>query len=108
LNDDHHIERQMGRLLQAGVLVSATVMAIGGILYLAQHGADTPNLGKFRKAEWTSSTRLLQSGILLMIATPILRVVFSVFAFARAKDWLYAGLGATVLTLIMWGFAHPT
>ena len=82
-------------------------MAVGGVIYLAGHGSGVPALGSFHKAVWGAETRILQAGVLLMIATPIARVIFSVFAFARARDWLYAGLGATVLALILWGFAHP-
>ncbi len=104
---DNRIERQMGRLLQAGVLVSAAVMALGGVVYLAGHGGQVPVLKTFHKAAWTADTRILQIGILLMIATPIARVVFAVFAFARVKDWLYAAVGAMVLALITWGFVHP-
>ena len=103
----NQIERHMGRLLQAGVLVSAAVMAVGGAMYLAGHGGQPPDLGTFHKAAWTADTRILQIGILLMIATPIARVAFAIFAFARVKDWLYAALGAMVLALITWGFVHP-
>jgi uncharacterized membrane protein len=107
VRDGQQIERQMGRLLQFGVLVSAVIMTLGGLLYLAAHGGDTTNLSRFHKADWSDSTRLLQLGVLSMIATPVLRVVFGVLAFARARDWLYASVSATVLGLIAWGFIHP-
>lgn len=107
MSGKQQIERQMGRLLQTGVLISAAVMTLGGGVYLAGHGGQTPALGTFHKAVWNSETRLLQIGILLMIATPIARVLFAVFAFARVKDWLYAAVSATVLMLIIWGFVHP-
>jgi uncharacterized membrane protein len=97
----------MGNLLHVGVIVSATVMTLGGILYLAGHGRDTVALSTFHKAAWTESTRVLQVGVLLMIATPILRVLFAVFAFAKVQDWLYSAVAATVLALILWGFVHP-
>ena len=107
MNGGDKIERQMGRLLQAGVFASAAVMAVGGVVYLAGHGGGVTALGSFHKALWSADTRILQAGVLLMIATPVARVIFSIFAFALARDWLYAGLGATVLALIVWGFAHP-
>jgi uncharacterized membrane protein len=107
LNGDNRIERQMGTLLQVGVLVSAAVMALGGIFYLAGHGRDTVALSTFHKVAWSQNTRVLQVGVLLMIATPVLRVLFAVFAFAKAQDWLYSAVAATVLALILWGFVHP-
>ena len=97
----------MGSLLRWGVLVSAVLMSLGGLLYLAGHGGDAVELGSFHKAAWTEKTLLLQLGILAMIATPILRVIFAVYAFAKAQDWLYASVAATVLALIAWGFVHP-
>jgi uncharacterized membrane protein len=97
----------MGRLLQFGVLVSAVTMMLGGAVYLLQHGGDPVNLSHFHPVEWLATTRLLQLGVLAMIATPILRVIFAVFAFARAQDWLYASVSAIVLGLVLWGFVHP-
>ena len=97
----------MGRLIQAGVVVSALTMAVGGALYLVSHGSQKPDLGTFHKAVWGADTRMLQAGILLMIATPLARVAFAVFAFSRAREWLYAVLSAVVLALITWGFVHP-
>ena len=41
---------------------------------------------------------IIQLGLLLLIATPVARVVFSVYAFARQRDWVYV-----VVTLIVLG-----
>ena len=43
----------------------------------------------------------MQLGLLLLIATPIARVVFSIFGFMRQRDWLYVGVTATVLALLV-------
>ena len=43
---------------------------------------------------------LIQLGLLLLIATPIARVVFSVAGFARQRDWLYVAITLIVLTLL--------
>jgi uncharacterized membrane protein len=42
----------------------------------------------------------VQLGLLLLIATPIGRVVFSVAGFARQRDWLYVGITLVVLALL--------
>jgi uncharacterized membrane protein len=35
-----------------------------------------------------------------MIATPVLRVAFAVYGFARQKRWLFVGISLTVLALL--------
>ena len=43
---------------------------------------------------------LIQLGVLLMIATPVIRVVFAVVAFALEKDWIYTGVSCFVLAIL--------
>jgi uncharacterized membrane protein len=43
---------------------------------------------------------LIQLGLLLLIATPVARVLFSVLAFIYEKDWTYVGITMIVLTLL--------
>ena len=38
---DEAIEATVGRLLQAGVMVAAALVLVGGLRYLAHHGATT-------------------------------------------------------------------
>jgi uncharacterized membrane protein len=112
---DVQVEQLLGNLLRAGVLLAATVVLVGGAVYLLHHGQEPrPALQKFREdaeaPEYRSPTGivgealtgrgrgLIQLGLLLLIATPVARVVFSVFAFARERDTTYV-----VLTLIVLG-----
>jgi uncharacterized membrane protein len=46
---------------------------------------------------------VVQTGLLLLIATPVLRVVFSLFGFARQRDWLYVALTLIVLAVLSVG-----
>ena len=43
---------------------------------------------------------LIQLGLLLLIATPVARVAFSVFAFERQRDWTYVGITLFVLAVL--------
>jgi len=49
--------------------------------------------------------RVVQVGLLLLIATPIARVVFSVVGFSRQRDWLYVAVTLTVLALLLYSLA---
>jgi uncharacterized membrane protein len=112
---DDQVERTIGNLLRAGVLVAAAVAAAGGVVYLARHGGETPDDGVFRgepadlrspvgvvRDALTGSGRgLIQLGALLLIATPVARVAFTVYAFGRRRDVLYVVVTLVVLTLLL-------
>jgi uncharacterized membrane protein len=112
---DRDIERVMGNMLRLGVIVSAIISAIGGILYLSRSGSQNiPSYQNFvAKPSNTislkdivigsahlQSTSIMLLGILVLIATPIMRVVFSFFAFLLERDYLYVVLTLIVLCII--------
>ncbi len=107
----------MGMLLRAGVILAASVMALGGIIFLIRNGGTPANYRTFRGAQTPVRTvsgilalalhgngrGLIQLAVLLMIATPVARVIFAVYAFVRERDWLYALISLTVLALLLYG-----
>lgn len=120
---DHAVEQRIGRLLQIGVLVSALVVIIGGIALLSRHGAVRADFRSFRgePSELSSiggivrgagrldSAAIVQLGLVLLIATPVMRVGLTLIAFRRQRDRLYVVITAFVLTLLvyslLWGRA---
>ena len=52
------------------------------------------------------SISIIQLGVLLLIATPIARVLFSVLGFARERDWMYVACSTLVLALLLYGLVH--
>ena len=44
---------------------------------------------------------IIQAGLLLLVLTPILRVVFCVFAFLYEKDYLYVAFTLIVLGILI-------
>jgi uncharacterized membrane protein len=109
---DVAVEQVMGTLLRAGVMTAAAVVLLGGVIYLYRRGGDPPDyrvfkgephdltspVGIVKDAAQGRGPAVIQLGVLLLIATPVARVVFSVFAFARERDFTYV-----VLTLIVLG-----
>ncbi|ARV57347.1 hypothetical protein BZZ01_00735 [Nostocales cyanobacterium HT-58-2] len=107
---EHQIEQFVGNLLRLGVVFATSVVLIGGVLYLIRYGCSSTNYqffrgepADFRSPEGVATAVLLgrrrgviQLGLLLLIATPIARVVFSLFAFVRQRDLTY-----TIITLIV-------
>jgi uncharacterized membrane protein len=78
------LELTLGRLLGIGVTISS--LALGAGLLVAM----TLGTG-------AASTFLLNAGVLLLLATPIARVVVSSVGYARQRDWLFVLLTAIVL-----------
>ena len=114
---DHEVEQLVGRLLQLGVLISAIVVIVGGALLLAQHGGDRPSYSPFRgePAHLRSvggiihgvaafdSLAIVQLGLVMLIATPVLRVAFTLVAFVLQRDRTYVFITTIVLALLLYG-----
>jgi uncharacterized membrane protein len=113
---DEHVEGIIGNLLRWGVMIAASVVFAGAVVYLWRHGTEYPNYQVFRgeptdlKTVWgicqqTLAGRgrgLIQLGLLLLVATPIARVAFSLVAFARQRDRLYVGVTLFVLAVLLY------
>ena len=109
---EEHVEQWMGILLRAGVIAAAVLVLIGGAIYLARHSGAVPDYhafrgeptelrtisGIFQQALGGHGRGLIQMGLLILIATPIARVAFSVLVFLYQRDWIYV-----VVTLIVLG-----
>jgi uncharacterized membrane protein len=113
---DKTIEEIVGTLLRVGVSLSAFVVAIGGAIYLARHGREPANYRVFhgepsdlrslsgivREAFRLRGRGIIQLGLLLLIATPVARVAFSIWGFAEEHDRLYMIFTGIVLIVLLY------
>ena len=116
---DEQVEQIVGNLLRIGVIAAAIVVFAGGIIYLMRYGANLPDYSifhgepaEFRNVEGIMkaafglrSRGLIQLGLLFLIATPVARVVFSVFAFALQHDRVYIVVTLIVLGVLIYSLA---
>jgi uncharacterized membrane protein len=116
---DQRVEEIIGDLLRAGVIIVASVVSLGGIVYLVRHGAEAPNYrvflgepadlrgvsGIIADARSFSGRGIIQLGLLLLVATPVARVIFSVAAFALQRDWIYVVITLIVLAALGYGLS---
>lgn len=112
---DERVDRLVGRLLQIGVSTAAAVVVAGGLLYLIRHGGELADHRQFQgePAELRSlwgiagaaleirGRGLIQLGLLLLVATPVLRVLLLAGAFALQRDRLYTLVALLVLGILL-------
>src|SRR5581483_12304982 len=109
-------------LLRSGVMISITVVAVGIVVSFTHHPeyfTSRPQLGQLTSAgahfphtlsEVVAGIRrgqgqaLVMAGLLLLIATPIARVAFSIVVFAIEHDRLYVVITTVVLIVLMISF----
>jgi uncharacterized membrane protein len=111
---ERRMDAVMGRVLQVGVTAAAALVFVGGVLYLARHPVSATDYRHFHgepveyrtlRGIWEDARALhgrglIQLGLLVLIATPVARVVFSVYAFLRQRDWTYVVVTVIVLGLL--------
>ena len=114
--DDKSVELFLGRLLRWGVLLAALVVFVGGVWFVVESYDVPQNYRAFRgePAELRAVPQivhqaiafqplgLIQFGLLLLIATPVARVLFSVLGFAMERDWMYVVITLLVLGLLVY------
>ena len=105
----------MGNLLRVGVGMSALVVVIGGAIYLRRHGSEVPNYHLFHQAVpelrglrgiahrviELQGRAIIQLGLVLLIATPVARVAFSIFGFFEERDMMYVVFTGMVLVILL-------
>jgi uncharacterized membrane protein len=108
----------MGYMLRIGVTIAALVVLAGGILYLKQFQGSIPDYQHFHGApaayeslsaifaglNRSNSRSWIAFGILLLIATPVCRVIFGVVGFVLERDYIYAAVSAIVLAILLTSF----
>jgi uncharacterized membrane protein len=113
---EKRMDEIMGRLLRTGVILAAVFVLAGGVVYLVRHPEPVTDYRVFQgepeelrtvpgiihEALALHGRGLIQFGLLILIATPIARVAFSVVAFLYQRDWTYVVITMVVLGLLVY------
>ena len=86
------LERIIGVVLRAGVISSSTCLAVGLVLSLLQSGSPL-------------ASSLLTIGVVVLLMTPVARVIVSIAEYARTRDWVFLTLTAIVLLELLGSLA---
>jgi uncharacterized membrane protein len=122
-HDEQRTEQFLGNLLRGGVILSATVVLLGGIIFLWRHGGERASYRHFvglppeyreptrivAAASYLSGRAIIQLGLLILIATPVARVFCSALAFTWQRDYTYVCLTLMVLAVLLYSlFLDPS
>jgi len=114
--DEQKLENMIANLLRAGVVLAAFVVLSGAVMYLGFHprarvdyrtfqgepGELRTVHGVIHNALFGNSKGIMQLGLLLLIATPISRVISSAVAFALEGDRMYLLFTLLVLAVLLY------
>lgn len=87
-NENIQIEKYIGYILRIGAGIALALMASGLILSLF----DNAN---------SAATQLMKYGVLVLIVTPTIRVIASVFIFLSNKDYKFVAITVFVLFVLV-------
>ena len=126
---DQRLEVAIAMLLRIGVIAAAVLVAVGGIIALRHPESTLPNYRIFHAPGEAASgaaastaiysiaaifyhlrdgsgASVIALGLLVLIATPIARVIFAVIGFARERDMLYTVVSFIVLAILVFSLVH--
>lgn len=117
------VELLISNVLRAGVVTSLVVIIFGTVVSFIHHPeyiASRPSLAHITRPgaafprtidEVVAGVQQLHGqafvtvGLLILIATPVMRVAVSIFAFAYERDWTFVLITTVVLALLLLSFA---
>jgi len=108
---DADMQAIIGWILRVGVILSIGIVVIGGVIFVYKHGHSIPDYSTFKSVPYfvhniedianLKGQAIIQAGIILLIATPVIRVAFSAIGFILEKDHLYTFITLLVLLIIV-------
>jgi uncharacterized membrane protein len=113
---DQELDITVAAMLRFGVSLAAAVVLAGGALLLRHPWSAIPDYTHFHAGDpqmrslrgivrgvmHAEPRSIIQLGLVVLIATPVARVVFCVVGFARQRDRLYVGVSSLVLAVLIY------
>jgi uncharacterized membrane protein len=111
-------QNALAKIMLYGVLISAAVMLIGGVIFLIHNGQQKPRDHIFRgephaltsasaiiKSAFDDHDRsIIQLGVLLLLLNPLVRVAFAAVGYGMEKDRLYMNVSLIVFAVLLFSF----
>jgi uncharacterized membrane protein len=88
MSTPHALDAVLGRVLGAGSAISTILLGAGLAMRLVAPSVE-------------GGTMLMRAGLVILLATPIARVLATTVAYLRARDWRAATMTGAVLLVLM-------
>ncbi len=112
---DETMDKVISVLLRLGLAVSAALVLAGAVIYLVKHGGEVVSFrvfqgeppsyryvpGILQEALQVHGRGFILAGLIVLVATPVARVVFSVAAFLFKRDLVYFLATLIVLAILL-------
>lgn len=117
---DDYMEKLISNLLRWGVIIASAVVCLGAAIFLSKEGMIKPQYATFTgepeqfrnvyqilaSTLVPSGRGIIETGVLLLITIPILRVLLSVVSFAKEKDRIYVVITTLVLCFLLFSLFY--
>lgn len=90
MTPDRLLEERLGRILGAGGAIATVLLAAGLVVF-------------FIAPAHAATAWLLHGGLILLMATPVARVVAAAAGYLQTRNWLFASLTLMVLSVLLAG-----
>ncbi len=105
MSDHRSMELFISRLMRASVSLSGVIIFIGLVLFLVT-GDNSEPVNMFELnwmmfgAPFLEPSHVIFLGFMVLVGTPLLRIVASVVVFALSKDWIFTAITGCVLAIL--------
>lgn len=113
--DNFKLECMISQLLKWGIWIACLITVIGGLFYLYHEGKSpieyqifvgepaflTSMRGAIRSTLAGNPEALIQVGVILLIATPLARVIACFSTFLSHREWLYVPICLITLLVLL-------
>jgi uncharacterized membrane protein len=82
------LETTLGTLLRTGIMSAASCLAVGLLAWMV--AGDT-----------RLTSTILTIGLIVLMVTPLMRVVVSLVAYARMRDWFFVSTTLLVFAMLL-------
>lgn len=113
---ESRLDYVLSLVLRTGLLLSILAILYGGISLLWEHGGEKIDYHIFdgepaslkgifhilKDVKTNNALSIIQLGIIILLATPIIRVLSCLILFATSRDFLYVVISAIVLGVLLY------
>ena len=100
-----YLNKLVATTLTIGLVASLILMVIGSVILVVAPSTGSIHVTPLRAVPagilHGNPIAFLSAGIVLLMATPALRVLIALYGYARERDWLFVGVSAIVFGVLV-------